>query len=798
MSGTTGAPMVETELRAIAGGSAARAAAEAAGGIRKVGVVGAGVMGAGIAAHCANAGVTVVLLDIVPGAAARAVETMLRADPAPFMHRGAARLVTPGDLGTDLGLLADCDWICEAIVERLDAKRDLYAKLEGVRKPGSIVSSNTSTIPLAALVEGAGEGFARDFLITHFFNPPRYMRLLETVRGPATREDAVAAITEFADRSLGKTVIPCKDRPGFIANRIGGFWMQSAINHAFDMGLSIEEADAVMGRPVGVPRTGVFGLLDLVGIDLMPHVAASMKAALPPDDPYVLGLREHPLIARLIREGRTGRKGGKGGFYTRTKDAAGNTIRRAIDLATGEDRPERKPRLESLETRDLRALVEHPDRGGRYARAVLLDTLSYAASLVPEIADDIASVDAAMRLGYNWTWGPFELIDRLGAAWLAAALREAGRSVPRLVEQVGEGRFYRVQDGRLQQFGTDGAYRDVTRPEGVLLLADVKRRSQPLARNAGASLWDIGDGVACLEFHTKMNALDPDILAMIGKAVAMGKKGAFRALVIHNEGENFSVGANIGLALFAANIAAWGEIEGMIEGGQKAMRALRDAPFPVVGAPSGMALGGGCEILLHCDAVQAHAESYIGLVEAGVGLIPGWGGCAAMLRRWAENPKAPKGPMPPVAKAFEAISTAQVAKSAFEAKEMLFLRPTDGITMNRDRLLADAKARALALAEGYAPPEAPKPLRLPGAAGRAALAMAVQQQAALGRVTPHDAVVCEHLANTLTGGETDHTEETPEEKVLRLERQSFMALLKTPATLARVEHRLETGRPLRN
>ena len=768
------------------------------GTIRKVGVIGAGVMGAGIAAHCANAGVPVVLLDIVPGGAARAVETMLRADPAPFMQRSAARLVTPGNLETDLGLLADCDWICEAIVERLDAKRDLYAKLDAVRKPGSIVSSNTSTIPLATLVEGAAREFAESFLITHFFNPPRYMRLLEVVQGPATRADAVAAISGFADRRLGKTVIPCKDRPGFIANRIGGLWMQSAINHAFDMGLSVEEADAAMGRPIGVPKTGVFGLLDLVGIDLMPHVAASMKATLPADDAYVLGLREHPLIMRLIKEGRTGRKGGKGGFYTRTRDEAGNSIRRAIDLATGEDRPEARVTLESLELRDLRKVAEHPDRGGRYVRAVLLETLSYAASLVPEIADDVASVDAAMRLGYNWRWGPFELIDRLGASWLAAALREAGRPVPRLIEQVGEGSFYRVQDGRLQYFGTDGAWRDVPRGEGVLLLSDVKRAGKPLARNAGASLWDVGDGVACLEFHTKMNALDPDVLAMIGRAIAMGRKGAFKALVIHNEGENFSVGANIGLALFAANIAAWGEIEGMIEGGQKAMHALRAAPFPVVGAPSGMALGGGCEVLLHCDAVQAHAESYIGLVEVGVGLIPGWGGCTAMLRRWSENPRAPKGPMPPVAKAFEMISTAQVAKSAFEAREMLILRPTDGITMNRDRLLADAKARALSMVEGYQPAE-PRPLRLPGPTGHAALSMAVQQQAAMGRVTPHDMVVCDHLATTLTGGpKADHTEELTEDQVLTLERQSFMALLKTSGTLARVEHMLETGRPLRN
>lgn len=764
--------------------------------IRKVGVIGAGVMGAGIAAQVANAGVPVVLLDIVPGGAAKAVERMLRADPAPFMGKAPARLVTTGDLGTDLALLADCDWIVEAIIEQPEAKRGLYAQLEGVRKPGSIVSSNTSTIPLAALTLGLGEAFARDFLITHFFNPPRYMRLLELVRGPATRADAVAAISDFGHRALGKTNVMCKDTPGFIANRIGGHWMQAAINHAFDLRLTVEEADAINGKPMGIPKTGVFGLLDLVGIDLMPHVAASMKATLPATDPYVLGMRENTLIARMIAEGRTGRKG-KGGFYTRDKGPGGESLKRAIDLWTGEYRDSAKAQLESLSLRDLREMAEHQDRGGRYARAVLLDTLSYAAALVPEIADSIADVDAAMRLGYAWKYGPFELMDRLGPAWLAQALRADGRTVPKLLEQVGEGRFYRVQDGVLEAFGTDGAYHAVPRPEGVLLLADVKRRSKPLAKNGSASLWDIGDGVACLEFHSKMNALDPDSLGLIGKAVAMGKKGAFKALVIHNEGEQFSVGANIGLALFAANIAAWGEVESMVELGQKTYRALRDAPFPVVGAPSGMALGGGCEVLLHCDAIEAHAETYMGLVEAGVGLIPGWGGCTAMLRRWSEAPKLPKGPMPAVAKAFEMISTATVAKSAAEAKELMLLRPTDGIVMNRDRLLAAAKARALAMVEGYAPQPA-RTFRLPGASGRAAMDMAVQSMAALGKATPHDITVCAQLAQTLSGGETDHTQETTEDALLKLERQGFMALLRTAPTLARVEHMLETGRPLRN
>ena len=765
--------------------------------IRKVAVIGAGLMGSGIAAQVANAGVPVVLLDLVEGFAAAAVEKLLKTEPAAFMHPRNARLVTTGNLATDLALVADCDWIIEAIIERPEAKRDLYAKLDAVRRPGSVVSSNTSTIPLAHLLDGLPDGFAADFMITHFFNPPRYMRMLETVRGPATRAEAVAAVSDFADRAMGKTVIACKDTPGFIANRIGTLWMMAGVRHAIDLGLSVEEADAVAGAPMGVPRTGIFGLLDLVGLDLMPLVAGSLKRTLSNSDPFHEVHREEPLMQRMISEGRIGRKA-KGGFYTMARRGEVRE-KRSIDLSTGDYRAEQKPRLASLEDsgRDLRALASHDDRGGRYARALLLDTLSYAASLVPEIADGVADVDAAMRLGYNWKDGPFALIDRVGAAWLAAELRRDGRPVPALLDAVGDGRFYRTEGGQLQVFGCDGQYHDIIRPDGVLLLADIKRRGKPLAKNGSAALWDIGDGVVCLEFTSKANALDPDIMSLIGRAIGMGRKGAFKAMVVYNEGTNFSVGANLGLALFAANIAAWGEIESLVEAGQQTYRALREAPFPVVAAPSGMALGGGCEVLLHSDAVQAHAESYIGLVEVGVGVIPGWGGCTTMLKRWAANPKAPKGPMPAVSKVFEMISTAQTSKSAAEAQDMLLLMPNDGITMNRDRLLADAKARALAMVEGYVPQQ-PAVLKLPGASGRAALGMAVQGFAALGRATPHDVVVCAELAEILTGGPADPIEETPEDRIYALERASFMRLIRHPATLARIEHMLDTGKPLRN
>ncbi|MGD9537430.1 MAG: FAD-dependent oxidoreductase [Alphaproteobacteria bacterium] len=773
--------------------------------VDKVAVIGAGVMGAAIAAHAANAGREVVLLDIVPegtrnrnALAEGAVEKMLKIDPAPFMDKRFAKRIRCGNLEDDLKLLKDADWIVEAVTERLEIKHDVYRRIEAARRDDSVVSSNTSTIRLGALTEGMPERFVRDFMITHFFNPPRYMRLLELVPGPRTRADAVEAIRGFCDLALGKGVIRCKDTPGFIANRIGTFWIQCALNEALDMGVPVEEADAVLSRPFGIPKTGVFALMDLVGIDLMPLVGRSLLNAVPEGDAFRAVHREPEALRKMIEGGLIGRKG-KGGFY-RLDEQDGKRVKQAIDLKTLAYAAARKPRLESAEAAKsggLKALLAHQERAGVYAWRVMSRTLAYAAALVPEITDSPQDVDDAMRLGYNWKYGPFELIDRISAAWLAERLANENMAVPPFLKQAAEaGGFYKVEGGRRTVLQPADGHAPVVRAPGVLLLSDIRLASKPIARNGSASLWDVGDGVAALEFHTKMNAIDPDILDLATRSIGIVQE-RFKALVIYNEGDNFSAGVNLGLALFAVNVAAWPMIEDLVKKGQDTFAALRAAPFPVVGAPSGLALGGGCEVLLHCDAVQAHAESYIGLVETGVGLIPGWGGCRAMLARSLAQKKGFGGSMPAISRLFETIGMAKVSRSAYQAIELGYLRESDGITANRDRLLADAKERALGLVAGYQPP-APPSFKLPGKTARVALALAVKGFAMTGKVTAHDQVVVKELGNVLSGGETDSVKEISDETMARLERESFMRLIREPKTLARMEHTLATGKPLRN
>ena len=771
--------------------------------IEKVAVIGAGVMGASIAAHISNAGIPVYLLDIVPDTAdgpaknrnviaETALQKLLKANPAPLMHKKNARLITTGNIEDHLGLLSEVDWVIEAVIEDLGIKKMLYKKLEKVCKSETIISSNTSTIPLSSLVKGFSASFQSRFLITHFFNPPRYMRLLELVSSSIIQTELIDAVRNFADLKLGKGCVECKDTTGFIANRIGIYWVQCGLIEAFKQGITVEQADAVMGAPFGIPKTGIFGLLDLVGLDLIPHILESMKQ-LPEQDAFYEINQMPELFTQMIADGYTGRKG-KGGFY-RLNTSDGKRLKESINLATGEYSKSEKPVLDCLKVahkQGLQDFLSLDDKYSIYAWTVISKTLLYAASLVPEIADDITSVDEAMRLGYNWQYGPFELLDKIGADWFVDKVKQQGLTVPELLSSDA---FYKTDSGIIEYRTLSSEYQPVSRAEGVLLLSDIKLQGPAVLENATASLWDVGDGVACFEFHSKMNTFDMDILSLLRQSLKKVEQD-FVAMVIHNEADNFSAGANLGLLMVAIQQGDWDSVENLIKQGQQTFKALKYAPFPVVAAPTGLALGGGCEVLLHCDAIQAHAELYTGLVEVGVGLVPGWGGCKEYLRRCLQL-KMFGGPIPAVAKAFETIAMAKVSKSAVEAKELLFLSATDGITMNKSRLLADAKNKALALSQDYNVPEKTT-YKLPGKTAKVLLGMSVRGFRMLGQVSAYDVQVADSLATVLSGGNCDMTESLSEDDVLDLERQVFTEIVKQEGTLARLDHMLKTGKPLRN
>lgn len=793
--------------------------------IKHVCVLGSGVMGSGIAALIANADVKVTLLDIVPeGAQDRnalanaAIEKQQKGAAPGFSHPRNAKLVTAANLEDHLDAVADADLIIEAVLERLDVKHAVYAKIDAVRKKGSVVSSNTSTLPLHMLTDGMSDAFKRDFMITHFFNPPRFMRLLETLPSPSMPEQTYQRICAFGDKVLGKGIVHCKDTPGFLANRIGVYWMTLGLLEAIKLNINVEDADAIMGKPLGIPKTGMFGLYDLIGIDLMPLIAKAMLSSLPENDAFRSTYALPKLVETMIEGGYTGRKG-KGGFYRLVIGENGKKSKEVIDLNTGEYRAEKKSKLASVASAKsgVAALLNHPDIGGQYAAAVMVKTLHYAASLIPEISDDMESIDQAMQLGYNWKYGPFAMIDRMAAGGVAGteifakACEMMGLSVPAIIASARGKKLFDVTPEARTQFTTKGAYASIMRAAGTLMLEDIKRSSKPVKKNASAQIWDLGDGIACLELTSKMNTWDPENLAMVQQAPEVVKSG-FKGLVIATDAEHFSFGANIGFFMLACNTASWWAISDMITQGQQAFMGLKYAPFPVVASLSGMALGGGCELLLHCDGVQAHMESYPGLVEAGIGVIPGWGGCKELIFRHAalaeasskaiaqcKKPAAlmPSGPMPAISKVFEYVSVAKVAGSAQQAQDMLILNNASRISMNRARVLFDAKELTLALAENYAPPE-PRTVRLPGKSGHSALMLAVDNFVHSGKATPHDVVVSSHLASVLTGGDTDITVEMTEADLLQLEHDHFMELVHTKPTRDRIAHMLATSKPLRN
>lgn len=793
--------------------------------IQRAAVVGAGIMGAGIAALLASAGIPVLLLDIVPPDAPESrdpavrnrfalsgIEKALKAKPASaFFTPKAAKLVTPGNTEDDLDKLAGVDFIIEAIVEEIGAKRDLFARIEQVRKPGTIVSSNTSGLPATMLLEGRGEDFRRHFLIAHFFNPVRFMKLLELVAGPETDPELMRYMGEFCSAKLGKGVVYCKDRPSFIGNRIGNYGFATVIRRMLAEGYKIEEVDAIFGPALGRPRSAVFRTGDLAGVDTLLHVADSLYENLP-DDPQRDLFKLPQFVREMVARKWLGNKTGQG-FYKKTKGADGSRDILVLDPATMEYRPQDSAHFSSLDSAKgnpdsaerVRAVLNGGDRASKLAWDVTADTLLYTATVAQEIADDIVNIDNAMRWGFNWDSGPFQSWDALGVAALIKRMEAEGRTIPPLVREVAEngvGSFY--HDGKYWDWNSR-SYQPLPASAQRPTIARVKAAGARIVKeNRGASLIDLGDDVLGIEFHTKMNALDDDIAAMLAAGVEEGQAN-WRAIVVTNDAPDFSVGANLAQVLMAARMRQFQLIERAINNLQQANMALKFSSVPVVVAPAGRVLGGGCEVVMHGQHVRAAAETYLGLVEVGVGLIPAGGGCKEMLARWqtlAQKVTHEGGPFAPARHSFEIIAVATVATSADEARTYGFLKKTDAVTLDRERLLGDAKADALALAEAKARGEWKTPeqasIRPAGVGARLALQQQVDNLRLQGKVSEHDAVVSGKLAHVLTGGDHSPLDLLTEQDVLDLEREAFLSLCGMPATQARMEHTLKTGKPLRN
>ena len=785
-------------------------------------------MGARIAAHLANAGIPTHLLDIAPSGLTEAeqraglalespqvrsrialagLEAARKSRPAAFFVPEHAEWIIAGNFEDHLSRVAEADWIIEAVVENLEVKRSLLARVEQLRRPGSIVSTNTSGLPVNQIAEGRSQEFRRHWLGTHFFNPPRYLHLLELIPGRETLPEVVELLAEFADRCLGKGVIVAKDTPNFIANRIGTFSLVNLMQLAEQEGLTVEEVDALTGPAVGAPKTATFRLLDLVGLDTAAHVIGNIFENAPEDERRDF-YRVPPFLEKMLERNWLGDKTGQG-FYKKVGKGDGREIL-ALDLKTLEYRQRQRPNFPLLETirnvddpaERLRLLLNSEDRAGRFAWKAFSEVFLYAARRIPEISDRILEIDQAMKWGFSLELGPFEMWDALEVAATVVRLEKEGRDVGENVRRMlaaGATSFYRRQNGRAEYFDFGGgAYFLSEQPAGIIVLADEKQRARLIRKNPGASLVDLGDGVCCVEFHSKMNAVGPDILAMLQTGLEETAQN-FEAMVVANQGANFSVGANLMLVLMAIQGEEWEEIELVIRQFQNVTQALKYSEHPVVVAPFGMTLGGGCEIPLHAARICAHAELYMGLVETSVGLIPAAGGCKEMLIR-ANEATGPEGDIFESTKeVFQQTAFAKVSTSAEEARRFHFLRPTDSITMNRDRLVADAKALALELVRsGYKPARPRNDLRVAGEASLATLKLGIHLARQAEQITDHDALVARKLAYVLSGGDLSGTQRVTEQYLLDLEREAFLSLCGENKTQQRIAHTLKTGKPLRN
>jgi 3-hydroxyacyl-CoA dehydrogenase len=803
--------------------------------IENAAVLGAGTMGARIAAHLANAGIPCYLLDIVapelnaeekrkglaretPAVRNRIVlaglEGAKKSRPAAFFTPETARLVTPGNLEDNLAWCGEVDWIIEAVAENLEIKRSLFSRVDAVRKPGTIVTSNTSGLPIRLIAEGRSEDFQQHWAGTHFFNPPRYMKLVELIAGPKTTPEVLESLEEICDLRLGKGVVPAKDTPNFIANRIGTFSMLNALAKMQALDMTIEEVDACTGQAVGWPKSATFRTADLVGLDVLVSVVRNIYENAPDDESREL-YRVPQFVEDMVARGWLGDKTG-GGFYKRVKKGGESEIL-TLDWKKMEYRPRQKAKFGSIEagkgiedTRErLRALAgpaldgKGGDKANQFMGSGVSEMCLYAARRIPEIANSIVDVDRAMRWGFAWELGPFEMWNAIGVEGMAQALQREGKKMPSLVEKVlatPKKVFYEAEKGNTRYFDlATNALQTLEEPAGIIFLKSLKDRTAVLQSNSGASLIDLGDGVVCCEFHSKMNSIGGDIVAMMHAGIAR-LSSEFDAMVIANQAPNFSVGANLMLLLISAQEGEWDDIHAAVRQFQRVNMAIKYAPGPVVAAPQGMALGGGCEISLHSARIQAAAESYIGLVETGVGLVPGGGGTKEMLIRANEHSAGGESldlfhALKPV---FETIAMAKVSTSGEEARSLGFLRPSDLISMNRDRQVADAKQTALAMVRaGYHAP-APTEIRVLGEEFFAAAKLAIHTLVRGEYATEYDGVVGRKLANILAGGGLSAAQTVSEQYILDLEREAFVSLCGERKTQERVAHTLKTGKPLRN
>jgi 3-hydroxyacyl-CoA dehydrogenase len=790
--------------------------------IEKVAVLGSGVMGSGIAAHLANAGIDTYLFDIAPKdggdspAARTAIATAglmaaVKSRPPALYDPEFAKRITPCNYDDHGDILGGVDWIVEVVVERLDIKQKVFSWVADHRKPGTILSSNTSGIKIEDMTAQMPEEMKGHFLVTHFFNPVRYMKLLELVPGPDTRPDVMQRLTDFGANTLGKGLVTGNDTPNFIANRIGTFGIASAFHHMERLDLTVEEVDAVLGAPLARPKSACFRTADLVGLDTMKHVLSNVYDNAPDDERREWFVSPN-YLDQLIESGRTGDKAGSG-FYKKTKIDGKRAIL-ALDTKTMEYRPKQKVRLDCIGAArkadklsdKVRAMVygNEDDKGAQFAWAVTADTLIYAANRIPEITDDIVSVDNAMKWGFGWDLGPFETWDAMGVAESVAKMEAEGRTVPAWVHNMlssGRTSFYDLDGGQPTFATINGTVSPVPANPRHLVLSNLSASGKRIERNVSASLYDLGDGILNLEFHSKMNSLDEMIFAQMDKAFELLDNDQFRGLVIGNQAAKaFSAGANLLMILMNAMQEKWSTIETDIHNLQQAMMRAKYSDKPIVTAPHGLTLAGGAEVAMHSSATVAAGELYMGLVEVGVGVIPAAGGCKELLMRYSGDipQDIDYDPTPFAAKAFERIAMAKVSSSAEEARNWGYLRPTDKIVLDSDAVLAEAKNLALGLSiGGYEPPQQ-RTVKVAGTTGRAALELFLYGMREGGFATPHDICVGNRLANVLAGGDVPAGTVRTEQDLLDLEREAFLSLCGEPNTIARIQHMLQTGKPLRN